>query len=47
MILETEVEIENTLTEECAFVPCFLNVKHIAFARPHINDEGNTVARLR
>jgi hypothetical protein len=40
MIIETEIEVENTLTEECAFAPCFINVKHIAFARPHINDEG-------
>jgi hypothetical protein len=28
MTLETEIEVENTITEQFAFVPCFVNLDH-------------------
>lgn len=39
MTLETEIEVENTITEQFAFVPCFVNLDHVAYCRPDIGDD--------
>jgi competence transcription factor ComK len=39
MLIKTEVEIEHTITEEVTYVPCTIESRHVAWFRPHVNDE--------
>lgn len=39
MNIETEIEVEDKITEVCAWVPCVIRTEAISFCRPYINDD--------
>lgn len=39
MIIDVEIEVENTVTEETAWVPAVVNLKYVTYARPSIDDD--------